>query len=149
MERKLALAFTWPPFRRRRAAHLRLGQRGEKCARRLLLEEGLDILDCNYRGERGEIDIVAREDNVLCFIEVKTRHRAVYAAPGAAVGSEKKKNIVRTARNYLAEIGKPRLPYRFDVVEIILRDRRLIYAAHHRNAFSENADPRRRREVME
>ena len=124
-------------FGGRRAAHLRLGTRGERLACRLLEELGLEILARNYAGPDVEIDIAAREDGVLCFIEVKTRHRALFARPGAAVGYEKRKRLVRTAHLYLREIGRPPIPYRFDIVEIIL-DRRLRDIRLHRNAFTEN-----------
>ncbi len=130
-----------PSFGLRRAAHLRLGARGERIACRLLEEQGLEILARNYAGPHGELDIVAREDGILCFVEVKTRHRVLFARPGAAVGPAKRRNLVRTAQLYLREIGRPPVPYRYDIVEIIL-DRRLRDARHHRNAFTE-ADLRR------
>jgi putative endonuclease len=129
------------PFTTRRAAHLRLGARGERIACRLLEELGLEILARNYAGPHGELDIVAREEGVLCFVEVKTRHRALFARPGAAVGPEKRRNIVQTSRLYLREIGRPPIPHRYDIVEIIL-DARLRDIRYHRNAFTE-ADLRR------
>jgi len=125
------------PFAARRAAHLRLGRRGEALARRLLIELGLDVLVTNYRCREGEIDIVAREGDVLCFVEVKTRRRALRTRPAAAVGAHKQKRIIRAARRYLREIGHPGLTHRFDIVEIILDGNRVRDARLWRRAFTE------------
>lgn len=125
------------PFTVRRAAHLRLGRRGEALARRLVTELGLEVLTSNYRCSDGEIDIVARENEVLCFIEVKTRRRALRTRPAAAVGTQKRRRIIRAARRYLREIGQPNLTYRFDIVEILWQNRRVRDARLWRQAFTE------------
>ncbi|MBT4819215.1 MAG: YraN family protein, partial [Lentisphaerae bacterium] len=65
---------------------MRLGRRGERIAARLLREVGYDVLARNFRAEAGEIDIVARDGETLCFVEVKTRRRIGKARPAAAVG---------------------------------------------------------------
>ena len=77
------------------------------------------IIQRNYVGPRGEIDIIARDGSVLCFVEVKTRRRSVKSRPADSVTSEKKKRIIRTAKRYLAQLGNPSIIYRFDIVEII------------------------------
>ena len=132
------------PFAARRAAHLRLGRRGERLAARLLRELGLEVLVRNYRGPHGEIDIVAREGDVLCFVEVKTRRRAVHSRPADAVGRAKRRNLVRTAHRYLREIGRPDILYRHDIVEIVLEGRRVRDARYWRRAFTDE-DARRPR----
>jgi putative endonuclease len=124
-------------FGKRRAAHLRLGERGERLAVGLLRELGLDVLTCNYRTDRGEIDIVAREGTTLCFVEVKTRHHRVNSRPADAVGASKRQRIVRAARQYLREIGFPPLLYRYDIVEVILVGARVTDIRYWRNAFQE------------
>ena len=63
-------------FRRRKAAHLRLGQRGKRLAVVLCKQLGMNVLHQNYLGPHGEIDIVARDGAALCFVEVRTRHRS-------------------------------------------------------------------------
>ena len=133
------------PFAARRAAHLRLGRRGEKLAARLLRDLGLEVLVRNYRGPHGEIDIVARDKGVLCFVEVKTRHRAIHSRPADAVGRAKRRNLVRTAHRYLREIGRPDVLYRHDIVEIVLEGRRVRDARYWRRAFTDE-DARRRRD---
>ena len=124
-------------FRTRRAAHLRLGRRGERLACRLLGALGLEILARNFSGTRGEIDIVARESDTLCFIEVKTRHRVYRARPAAAVGSAKRRNLVRAAHQFLREIGNPPVNYRFDIVEALLDRWQVRDIRYYRNAFTE------------
>ena len=124
-------------FGKRRAAHLRLGERGERLAVRLLRELGLDVLTRNYRTDRGEIDIVAREGTTLCFVEVKTRHHRVNSRPADAVGTSKRQRIARAARQYLREIGFPPLLYRYDIVEVILVGPQVTDVRYWRNAFQE------------
>jgi putative endonuclease len=128
-------------FGRRRAAHLRLGRRGERIARTLLLRLGLDVLTTNYRTAQGEVDIVAREGTMLCFVEVKTRHRQVHARPADAVGREKRRRIIRAARRYRRDIGWPAIPHRYDIVEIVLNGRRLCDARYWPGAFTEEERP--------
>ncbi len=124
---------------RSRRAHLRLGKRGERLALRLLQELGMEVLCRNYRCPYGEIDIVAREERMLCFVEVKTRRRLFRARPAAAVGQAKRKRIVRSAKHYLRELGRPPLPYRYDIVELIVNRGRILDARLWRNAFTEEA----------
>jgi putative endonuclease len=125
------------PFARRRAAHLRLGRRGERLARVLLRRLGLDVLTSNYRTAEGEVDIVAREGTMLCFVEVKTRHRQAHARPADAVGRDKQQRIMRAARRYRRELGWPAIPHRYDIVEIVLAGNRLCDVRHWPGAFTE------------
>jgi putative endonuclease len=129
------------PFGRRRAAHLRLGQRGERLARTLLGRLGLDVLTTNYRTAQGEVDIVAREGTTLCFVEVKTRHRQAHARPADAVGHEKRRRIMRAARRYRRDLGWPAIPHRYDIVEIVLSGRRVRDVRYWPGAFSEEERP--------
>ncbi len=129
-------------FARRRAVHLRLGRRGERIAGRLLAELGFELLVRNYRCGEGEIDLVAREKHVLCFIEVKTRRRAGTRRPAEAVGRAKRRHIIRAARRYLREIGRPPVPHRFDIVEVILDRGVLRNLRLHRGAFTDEKVPR-------
>src|SRR5262249_23448462 len=74
-----------------------VGQRWERLARRRLEAEGYEILEANYRAPGGEIDFVARDRDVLCFVEVKGRSGPGFGSPAEAVTEEKRKRIVRTA----------------------------------------------------
>ena len=124
--------------RRLRQAHLRLGRMGERAAARLLDQSGAEILCRNYRSGHDEIDIVARENCVLCFIEVKTRRYKPGIRPAEAVTAEKRHHIIRGARRYLREIGSPELPLRFDIIEVLAEGWKIREIRHGRNAFRKN-----------
>ena len=87
---------------------------------RLLQELGYDILVRNYADTAGEVDIVCRDGDVLCFVEVKTRHYTARSRPAAAVGPVKRKRLIKTARRYMREINWPEIVYRYDIVEVVV-----------------------------
>jgi putative endonuclease len=107
-------------FPRARARHLRLGRRGEDAACRYLRDRGGEVLLRNYRSPAGEIDIIARDGLTLCFVEVKARHVRAAARPAAGLSRRQQRRIRRAALTYLREIGRPHLPWRFDLVEVVL-----------------------------
>ena len=129
------------PFRRRSAfariaaRRNRLGRIGERLARNVLEERGMEFLARNYRHGHCEIDIVMRDDGELCFVEVKTRSRQDGYRPADAVGRDKQRNVIRAAKGYLRAIGQPRIPFRFDIMEVQYRHGRLFSVNHIRNAF--------------
>lgn len=87
---------------------------------RYLRRHGCKILYRNYRAPHGgEIDIVARDREILLFIEVKTRRNEHYFRPLDAVDKKKKVLITRGALSWLHLLGNPDLTFRFDVVEVI------------------------------
>lgn len=81
---------------------------------------GFSVLARNYRGYRGEIDIVALDGNTLCFIEVKARGASFFGLGCEAVDIRKQERIRRTAEQYLNEhhIAPFAAKCRFDVVSI-------------------------------
>ena len=96
-----------------------VGTAYEALAGSYLEGEGYRILSRNYKRPTGEIDLIAREGDILVFIEVKYRKSAGKGTPEAAVGPGKQKRIYRTAQYYLAENRIPDShPCRFDVVAI-------------------------------
>lgn len=97
-----------------------IGTQGEKLAVQYLTQNNFSIITTNYRiGRIGEIDIIARDGEYICFIEVKTRKTAVYGLPREAVTLHKQKKIRQIASIYLANTGNSNKSVRFDVVEII------------------------------
>ncbi len=103
-----------------------LGQRWEKLAEDRLVDEGYAIRGRNFRGRTGEIDLVAEENGVLCFIEVKGRSGSGFGAPAESVTAEKQRRIARVAREYLVRARlSPSTPCRFDVVAILETQGRL------------------------
>lgn len=104
-------------------ARIEIGNLGERIACADLRASGRKILYRNYRGPKGgEIDIVARDGAVLSFVEVKTRTHQGYGRPLEAVDQAKQDLIERGANSWLHLLGNRQLPWRFDVVEVILTD---------------------------
>jgi putative endonuclease len=91
----------------------------ERTAEKALRSAGYAILARNFRARSGEIDFVAEENGVLCFIEVKGRSGEGFGLPAEAVTAEKRRRIFRTAESYLQRrTGEPPV-CRFDVVAIL------------------------------
>lgn len=102
-----------------RAAHLALGRRGEETAVRLLLAKGYAILARNWRVRSGELDIVARDGRTIVFVEVKTLRREGYYRPGDNLSPRQMRRNYRAALFYYRVIGRPPLPGRFDLIEVV------------------------------
>lgn len=100
-----------------------LGLYGEDLAARHLAAAGLAILERNYRCESGEIDIVARDGDVLVVCEVKTRAGLRFGAPVEAVTSTKARRLRLLASRWLADHrGLRPAAVRFDVVSVLRPD---------------------------
>jgi putative endonuclease len=101
-----------------------LGRLGEELAARHLTDAGLQVLARNWRCREGEIDLVARDGDVLVFCEVKTRAGTGYGAPAEAVHPDKARRLRRLACRWLLDnrpaTGGLRFgEVRFDVVAVL------------------------------
>lgn len=115
----------WKRWRVRRLdepEHLRRGRMGEEAAAEELCRRGWKHLTSNYRGPRGEIDLVFRDGEFLVFVEVKTRSSEAWVRPAAAVDAGKRRRLNHTAHHYLRRLQNPQVKWRFDVVEVLLED---------------------------
>ncbi len=101
-------------------SHNELGHYGERVALASLRRRGYRLLDRNYRTKAGEIDLICRDGQTLCFVEVKTRHSGPHMHPADAVHRNKQQRTVRAAQHYLQVHGSPRIVARFDVVEVFI-----------------------------
>lgn len=109
----------WMAGRAARPGGLRgAGWDWERVAERELAAAGYRILERNYRAASGEIDFVAEDSGVLCFVEVKGRSGAGFGAPADAVTAEKQRRIHRVAQLYLRRRRLAETSCRFDVVTI-------------------------------
>lgn len=97
-----------------------LGRLGEDRACAYLEELGFSVIGRNYHSRWGEIDVIAQNDTVLVFAEVKLRAEGALVGGLEAVNASKMKKIVRTAAVWLSE-NPSMLPVRFDVFEINTR----------------------------
>lgn len=98
-----------------------IGNYGEKIAIDFLKENGLEIIEENYRYGHGEIDIVAKDKNVLVFVEVKTRKNLEFGEPELAVTKNKQRQIRKIAEAYLYEKNIKDIDCRIDVIGILLK----------------------------
>ncbi|MFH0954191.1 MAG: YraN family protein [Verrucomicrobiota bacterium] len=100
--------------------HLRTGLWGEQQAADLLAREGYRILGRRVRvGTRDELDIVARQNDVLVFVEVKTRRREDFGSPMSSVNRGKRHAQSRAALRYMERLRSRPAYFRFDVVEVV------------------------------
>lgn len=100
-----------------------LGKKGEMAARQFLLTRGYTIEESNYSSPQFEIDIIARDHDTLCFIEVKTRTGVNKGLPREAVTKAKQKKIIMGAQYYVSKNKITNTRLRFDVVEVLYKDR--------------------------
>jgi putative endonuclease len=80
---------------------LRKGLHYEKRAREYLQRQGLEFLQANYRCRLGEIDLIMRDGDTVCFIEVRFRKSAAFGGAGASITPGKQRKIVKAARFFL------------------------------------------------
>jgi len=100
-------------------AHQRTGRRGEEDAYFYLRRRGYTIIARNYRSphHRGELDLVGWDQDVLCFIEVKTRTKRDLKPAEAAVDRDKQRELSKVARDFLRQMP-PSCQWRFDVLAV-------------------------------
>ncbi|MFC1510726.1 YraN family protein [Candidatus Omnitrophota bacterium] len=98
------------------------GDYGEELAVFYLKEQGYKIIETNYVNKIGEIDIIARDGDVLCFIEVKARQGLYLGHPLEAVSIFKQKKLRRVAQWYIAQKQIRDMDLRFDVVGVLVED---------------------------
>lgn len=91
-------------------------------AHRYLRQIGFTILARNYHHPdgHGEVDIVARDGEIIVFVEVKARATSDFGAPDRAINQDKQRLITRAARYYALRSNTPWNQVRFDVVSIVL-----------------------------
>ena len=112
-----------------------LGRMGEDLACAELERQGYAILARRYRRRRGELDIVAREGQVLVFVEVKVREALEFGTGADSITGLKRRRMADVALDYMVRHRCTRCACRFDVVSIAIRGGRPIIDLY-RNAFS-------------
>ena len=101
------------------SAHISTGQNGEDAAAKYLQKKGYTIVKRNYRHRRAEVDIIAIQDEVLVFVEVKTRSSATFGFPEEAVSARKEAQLLTAADEYIHKAGWEK-EVRFDIIAITL-----------------------------
>ena len=142
----LTLKFEQKPRRASNASEI--GRSGEDLAARYLIRRAFRLVCSNFKvpigrnmrgaAVTGEIDLIALDRDVLCFIEVKTRSSDEFAAPLSAVDLRKQRQITRTARIYRKIFNLQNIKFRYDVVTIVLRDKKSPDIEHFKNFWTED-----------
>lgn len=114
-----------------------LGRWGEKVAMKFLEEEDYIILDRNVRTPYGEIDIVAKKDNRLFFVEVKTRSSMKFGNPEEAITETKIIHMIESAQSFMQDHSDLEGDWQIDVIAVQKQsDGRLPIITHFQNAIS-------------
>jgi putative endonuclease len=124
-----------------------IGQAGEDLAAHFLVRRGLRLVCSNFKvpigrnirgaAVTGEIDLIALDELVLCFIEVKTRSSDEFASPLSAVDLRKQRQITRTARIYRKIFNLQNMRFRYDAISIVLNDKKPPKIEHFKNFWTE------------
>ena len=101
------------------------GRLGEEIALKYIISKGGTIVEKNYRTKMGGIDLIAKMNGELVFIEVKSRSNINYGYPCEAVNYKKKRKITNVAKYYILDNSLEDISVRFDVIEIYLTDKKI------------------------
>lgn len=101
------------------ARHNETGKEGEQLAVEYLAGKGYEIVERNWRFKKNEIDIIAREGDVLVFVEVKTRHENYLVEPELSVSNQQQRAIITAANAYIVEKDFD-CESRFDIISIVI-----------------------------
>lgn len=99
------------------ADHNDLGKLGEEMAVEFLQKNGYEILDTNWVFQKAEIDIIAKKENIIAIVEVKTRSTLVFGLPQDFVKPTKIQHLVRAVNEYVISKDLD-LQIRFDIIAI-------------------------------
>ena len=103
-----------------RTGNVDKGKWGEELATNYLRERGYQIVFRNFYSKYGELDIVAKKNHVLVFVEVKTRTQDTFGTPGESVDKHKRKHMTYAANYFIQRFGFHQIDMRFDVIEVHL-----------------------------
>ncbi|MFZ4544116.1 MAG: YraN family protein [Saprospiraceae bacterium] len=114
--------------------HIVLGKTGEELAAQFLILKGYEIVDRNWRYKRAELDIVAKKDEKLIFIEVKTRSSDYFGSPEQFVHFRKRQLLSRAAGAYILSHNHDWL-IRYDIIAILYNEDGTYSLTHFEDAF--------------
>ena len=95
-----------------------LGRAGEAIAAGFLIEQGYAILEQNYRTPYGEIDLITRQDDVIVFVEVKTRASSSLGPPEISITRRKAEHMRSAAEYYIQQLPEVQNDWRIDALSI-------------------------------
>ena len=114
--------------------HNELGKKGEELAISFLESQGYKIKEKNWRFKKAEIDIICEMNDILTFIEVKTRSTTYFGDPSEFVGPKKQALILDAANEYMKSIGYE-WEIRFDIIGVVIEKSGKESVRHFKDAF--------------
>ena len=105
-------------YNKEKQAAVSIGAMGEEAAVKALKKQGYKIAERNYRCKMGEIDIIAKDGEYTCFVEVRLRKNNDYGSPADTIDERKRQKIIKTAQLYAVTKRIYDTPMRFDAVLI-------------------------------
>jgi putative endonuclease len=102
------------------AEHIEKGKKSEEIASEWLMDKGYEIVYTNWRFDKKEIDIIAKEQNVLVFVEVRSKSFWSEENPGDIVPMRKQKFLIKAAEAYM-NYKRIDMETRFDVIFVIYK----------------------------
>jgi putative endonuclease len=103
---------------RSKPAPITAGASAEQFAGEYLASLGMAIVVTNYRARYGEIDLIARDNDTLVFVEVRLRNHGHFGSGAESVNASKQQKLIRTAQDYLTKHHPQPPPCRFDVISL-------------------------------
>ncbi len=97
-----------------------IGKIGEDAACQYLQQQGYEIIENNYRCPLGEIDIIARDEQVTVLVEVRTRTSFAYGSPEESITTDKAWRLKRLADSYLQTHRLSTAPCRIDLIAVMV-----------------------------
>lgn len=115
------------------------GRAGEAAARSFVTNElALNIADLNFRAREGEIDIIAKSDDIFVFIEVKTRTNKKFGFGFEQISVRKAERLQATGQRYLETVGAENADWRIDLISVEMdKSGRVLNLTHVENAIEE------------
>ena len=110
------------------------GKLGEHYTQEYLKRKGYEIVEANFRSRFGEIDIIAKNDKYIAFVEVKTRKQDGLSHPFESITPSKRAKVIKTAQFYLMRYPSNLQP-RFDAAAVFTKDGELQKIEYIENAF--------------
>lgn len=97
-----------------------VGRKGEEAASEYLKKQGYSIIETNYRSKLGEIDIIARDGNMVVIVEVRTKTGLAFGRPEESINHEKARKLHRLALQYIQSNYHREMPSRIDLIAVML-----------------------------
>lgn len=116
-----------------------IGYAGETAVCKFLRKNGYEILKKNYTVRGGEIDIIAKKNDCVVFVEVKTRKLDAFQSGEEAVTKSKQKRIIKTAKRYFSLLDEP-CSGRFDVAVVEMSGEEIKKIKYYVSAFDASTD---------